>query len=436
MLAVLFSFIISFESYSDSLDYLIENPININYATVYELEEIPFLSMDEIYLVEKLRPFRNFDDFKRRMRLDPVTADLLRPYIYFSKIPVRKLKISTYLRKKQDVLNKDSYIFMYGRSYRALIRRKNDVNFYRVRFKIRRIYIEMGNLKLDPLTLSFKPSLRFDESALLSTYFDIYGVKFFYRKNKIFASSPSFKRVNLWVYSGIYRYAGLNYLRFLNSARLGIELSIMRNAFMVKSVIYKRINRFKFRLKGGYSSSNFLHPMTLDTINSFLSAVVGFPIGPIYVKIRQSTVFTKLKPRSSSILSLYFSEKVSLMFRTSIYEDYRWNSINANYSFMDGDTLKFFEKTVSPGNSYATGIEFDFLCISTGFIVISPDVNDYISVKESGIRYPDYPGSSVPDSRFYLLFRKDFGNLRAGLKFAISRNSGSEFSGGLSFQWQ
>lgn len=436
MLAVILFFITSFEVYSDSLDYLIENPININYATVYELEEIPFLSTDEIYLIKKLRPFKNFDDFKNRMHLDPITADLVRPYIYFSTIPVRKIKISSYLRKKQDVIDEDTYIFLYGKRYRALFRRKNDVNYYRARFKSRRIFVELGNLKLDPMVMSLRPSLRFDETTSLSTYLDIYGVKFFYRKNEIFASTPSFKHINLWIYAGIYRYVGLNYLRFLNNARLGFGLSIMKDAFVVKGLVYRRIGRFKFRLKGGYSSSNFLHPVTLDTVNPFLSTVAEFPIGPIYVKIGQSTVFERLKPHSSSSLSLYFGERISMMFRTSIYEEDRWNLIYVLYSFKNGDTLKFFEKNVNPGNSYAAGVEFDIGFVSVGFTVISPDVDDYISVYESGVRYPDYAGSSVPDSRFYVLFRKKIGRLKAGLKFVTTRENGSEFSGGLSFQWQ
>ncbi len=436
MVGFLLIFLVTFVEYSDSLDYLMENPINVNFASMYELEEIPFLTADEIYLIKKLRPFKNFDDFKKRLHLDPITANLVRPYIYFSKISIRSVKISSYVRKKENIFTEDNYVTLTGGGFRAFFRRKDDVNSYKVRFKSRKIFLEIGNLRIEPLSLALKPVLRFDSSTRVSAFMDFCGVKFFGKKDEFFVSTPSLKHFNLWLYSGLRRYAGIDYKNSLRNTRWGVKLVMTNENFMMKSQLYRRINNFRFKVNVEYATAGFLRPQSFDTLYSSVSTTAGFPIGPAYIKIREYTLFKSLKPYNLSSFSIFIGNRISFMLKTSIYEDEQWNFFTVYYSFENGDTLKFYEKAVSPGNSYAAGIEFKFWLISAGFTVIAPDINDYITVYESGIKYPDYAGSSVPESRFYLLFRKSSGRFKAGTKFVITHKNEVELSGGVSIQWR
>ncbi len=415
---------------STDFDYLAENPVNINFAPRYELMELPFLTPDQVDLIIKLRPFKNFEDFQRRTMIDPITTNLLRPYIYFSNLAIRYLKISGAIYKNKKIY---SFRTAVGPLHIGVWRRDSLLK-YSFYGKKGYFYIKAGNFKLNPFVSRARPGLYSRSGENPSVFADVRFVRLYAGDNSYYLSLVPIKFIALWWFKSHNEYAGLAFEKSGRGHRFAVNFAISNEkSWGALFYSYYRIVDFRARLKAGYFK-NFISPNG-DTLKPFLSVSGGTSLGPAYIQLYSKAEFLAPEVKHSEKFSVFLDKPFTLTFTSSNYSDITWRKISIEIS-NKLDSAKVFLGFRSPGAGHFAGLEFTHRCITLGFGILNPDSTGTVNLIEKGVWYRDYVSTRYPLSRAYLMFKKTSKNFGIRLKIAESSEEGPSFSAGGYFRWR
>ncbi len=389
---------------------LMENPVDINHATYYEISEIPFLRDDQINLILKSRPFKDFDDFRAKTRLDPITLSLIRDYIFFSPTVLKRAKISFFHTRWNyfDLfLNTERLSF----SFNA----RDTLTKYRLAGKTGDFYAIVGTIT--PTIPKFAERPRVSSSPTPGVFADYRGFSVFLSKSRYLLLTPSFHGLSVYYSKGMY---GLIFKKGSSLSKFMFSFSMVKKP-VIQFAFYRRVTSSYFSAGLTYSQDTVRSSIYFST----LMELTGF----LTLKVYSRTMFGEL-PTRTSYFELYFPTKVSVRYR--VYEG-RTSTLRVSSPVSETDTISIYFKLRSRSN-YGINVELAGHNISAGVTLITTD--GFLSVRERGIRYLEYISCGIPYSDVYLTVRKSVNGFDLRAKVGHAKSSGLKFHLGGSYRWQ
>ncbi len=395
-------------------DELIENPIDINHAGYYELVEIPFLRIDQIEVLLKLRPFKDFQDMVRKTKLDPITANLIKDYIYFSSWTIKRVKMSFAHTTKRYY---DLYINTNKSALSVGVR--DTLVKYKFSVKGNNFYISSGTIY--PVISKHSERVRVYTSYTKNPgiFVDYRGADLFISEKVIYTSTPPFHNFSAFFLKSQGTAYGIIYTYGSSKANILVRM------FTIKSPVAEVAAFRKF--SESYFSAGFV--LSGDTVESSV----------YFSTLMKITQFLSLKfysrtnlndnPRTSSFFEIFIPCGVSISYRLQG----ETNTLKVKNPLTPDDTVSAFLKFVDE-TRYGVNVEIAHKNLKGGFSLITTD--ESISLRESGVRYSDYVSSSEPVSKVYLIARKKVKRLELKLKLNYSRDQDLSFHFGGSYTWR
>ncbi len=396
-------------------DELIENPVDINHASYYEISQIPFLRDDQINLILKTRPFKNFGDLISKTQLDPITASLIRDYIYFSPTVLKRAGAG-YAHTDRN------YLDLYLKTEKSVFsfNLRDSLAKYRFSYRSGDMYIGAGTILPRISKFSEKPYLSSSYSAEPGLFAEYRGLSLFYSKDRYLVVTPT-----------IYGFSG--FLSKTNTAEYG---AIFRSGHSLSKVMLKlsfiKKPVFGFaayrKIKKSYFSAGFTY--SRDTIGSSVYFSTLVPLNDlITLKMHSRTYFDHM-PSTTSYFELYFPADITVRYR--VYNN-RTNILSVENPLSFTDTLSLYIK-FADRSKYGINVELTHRSVSGGFTLITTD--EPLSIRERGIRSSGYVSCSAPFSDVYLTARQSIGGFNFKVKFSHGKSSGFRFHFGGSYTWQ